>query len=420
MPEFGRRGISYTPFVTETMRGMNEALMGRREQSRADETNALASKAWMGDMQAMQELATLNPELAMQIEDQSVERKATEEQRGLDKDVRFQKDMELVMNQIAAFPDFASAQAFGQRMTDMLLEKYPERMEAQGQPAEFTEQVYNQIRIIGKGLRGMKTVGSPYQVEHPVTGDPATAILRDDGRGGVYEELMEGPSGGSSLTRLSQYDVDLKRALAEAQGEGKELGQTMEQRAQTAIDAGVAAAVVIPNINRSLALLDRVETSGLKEDIAALQQYLGYEGEETADLSELQQLLASQMFDTLANFTGSISEGELRTAKALSTGLSKNTEANKRILRAMQQRLARAVDLAKTAATQRNDVVALEMLETFDPYAAAPFQGAGEPLPPAAASTKTPAPQAAIDYLKVNPDQIEAFVNEYGYRPEGY
>lgn len=419
MPQFGARGVSYTPFFSQAMGAVAGGVTDRRARSLEKQKGELASSAWMGDPKAMQELTAMDPQLAMQVEDQQMQRKQRTQQETMAKDAVFTKDLETITEQISAFPDYATGQQFGQRMTDYLFQKYPERMQQYGMSPEFTEQDFADISVIGQGAVGkrMKTVGSPYQVEHPVTKEPATAILRDDGRGNVYEELMEGPEG-SSLTRLSQYDVGLKKQLAESQAAGAKLGQTMEQRAQTAIDAGTAAAVTLPNINRSLALLDTVETSGLTEDINALQQYLGYEGEETADLAELQQLLAAQMFDTLSNFRGAISEGELRTAKALSTGLGKNPDANKRILRAMQQRLARAIELAKSAATERKDVVALEMLENFDPFAAAEYEGSANALPPAAVAP--PAPAAALEFLRANPDQVEAFVEQFGYRPEGF
>ena len=423
MPQFAG-GVSYTPFFAEAMGGITDAFASRREKGLEKHKNKLAQSAWMGDPMAMGELTSMDPELAMQVEDQANQRKEITTQETMAKDTAFKADMELVMDQIGAFPDYASAQAYGQRMTDIMAEKYPERWQQSGVPTDFTEQAFNEISTIARGTnKGMKTVGSPYQVEHPATGEPATAILRDDGKGNVYEELMEGLEG-SSLTRLSQYDVGLKQALAQAQATGKEEGQSAEQRAQTAIDAGTAAAATIPNLNRSLEILNKLEaqdsgTSGFKEDLNAVMQYVGYEGEETADLAELQQLLAVQMFDTLANFTGSISEGELKTAKALSTGLGKNTESNKRILAAMQQRLARAIDIAKKAATERNDVVALEMLEIFDPYAAAPYEGATA-LQPAAATNVAPAPAEALQALQADPATIEQFVEAFGYRPKGF
>ncbi len=419
MPQYGARGISYTPSFAQGMATMGQAMQGRRAEEYEDESNRLASEAWMGDQEAQQELMARNPELAMKIEAEATKRDTTEYQRGLTTDTTFKDDLELVIDQIGSFPDYKSARDYGQRMTDIMAEKYPERWQQSGIPTEFTEEAYNEIYTMARGTSKMKVVGSPYQVEHPTTGEPATAVVVQDERGNQYEKLMSGLDGGS-LTRLSQYDVDLKRRLAESQAAGAELGGGMEERAQKAIDAGTAAAVQLPQINRSLALLDKIETSGLKQDINALQQYLGYEGEETAEMAELQQLLAVQMFDTLANFTGSISEGELKTAQALSTGLGKNPEANKKILKALGQRLARAIDLARNAAFERKDTIALALLQDFDPYAAAPYEGAETALPPAAATSKVPANPAALEYLQKNPGEIDAFVETYGYRPEGF
>lgn len=415
MPGY-RVGAEYRPFFTESMKGVSRAIMGKRERKIEEQKNELAQNAWMGDPRAMQELAAMDPQLAMQVEDQSIQRKTATRQEQMAKDTAFKDDMEQVMDQIATFPDFVSAQSFGQRMIDLMAQKYPERWAQYGVPAEFTEEAFNEIKTIG-GAGAMKAVGNPYQVEHPTTGEPATAVVVQDDKGNQYEKLMTGLEGGS-LTRLSPLDVERKRQLAEAGAAGAALGKGAEARAQTAIDAGTAAAVQLPQINRSLALLDKISTSGLKEDINALAQYLGYEGDETADQAELQQLLAVQMFDTLANFRGAISEGELKTAKALSTGLGKNPEANKKILMALQQRLARAIDLARGAAIDRKDTIALQMLETFDPYNAAPYEGASAALPPAA--SKTPAPAAALQALQRDPTMIDQFESKYDYRPEGY
>jgi len=420
-------GSTYTPFMTEGMKGVRGALQGRRERGIEQAKKDLAERAYMGDPMATQELAGMDPELAMKVETNSARRKEATQQDTMAQDTAFKTDMERVIEQIGAFPDYQSAQRYGQQMTQIMAEKYPDRWQQSGIPTEFNEQAYKEIHTIANntGKSGMTTVGSPYQVAHPKTGEPATAVLRDDGNGNVYEELMLGPDG-SSLTRLSQYDVALKQKLAEAQATGAEEGRTTEERAQAAIDAGTAAAVTIPNLNRSLDIINNLmaadpstaATAGWKQDLMALQQYVGYSGEDTADMAELQQLLAVQMFDTLSNFKGAISATELATAKQLSTGLGKNPEANKQILQAMQQRLARAVALGKKAASDRGDVVALEMLESFDPYAAAAYNKSDQALPTAAVAT--PAPPGALDYLKANPDQIDAFIEQFGYRPEGY
>lgn len=146
MAEYGR-GISYTPSFRQGMAAMGTAIQGRRAERRSDEENALAADAWMGKPGSLDELMALNPELGVEIAEGVAQRKATTEQRGLDKDVRFKTDLQDMMEKIALFPDFASAQAFGQSAGDRLREKYPERAEARG-VTEFTEETYNEIRTI--------------------------------------------------------------------------------------------------------------------------------------------------------------------------------------------------------------------------------------------------------------------------------
>ena len=51
----------YTPFMTEGMKGMRGAMMGQQERQIENQKNELASAAWMGDPQAMQELAAMDP-----------------------------------------------------------------------------------------------------------------------------------------------------------------------------------------------------------------------------------------------------------------------------------------------------------------------------------------------------------------------
>ena len=152
MPQFGPRGISYTPFMERGMANVGEAIMGRREDREAAELeqaqNDLASQAWMGDPEAMKELVTLNPELAMKIQQNVAQRTETDLQRGLDKETRFKEDMQTVMGEVGNFQTFEEAQGYGQRMTDMMVEKYPDLIQKHGMPTTFDETAFNEIRNV--------------------------------------------------------------------------------------------------------------------------------------------------------------------------------------------------------------------------------------------------------------------------------
>lgn len=164
MAQFGRRGIAYTPFFQAGAQAIGDAMGIRRERMEEDRINELAQAAWMGDPIAVQELAREDPDLAADIELQAAERQDRDIQRQVDKDARFVEDLDTAMAQISMFEDFEDAQPFGQRITNMLMEKYPERMAARGEAGEFTPEVFEEIRTIVGGAGG---IGEPIGVHFP-------------------------------------------------------------------------------------------------------------------------------------------------------------------------------------------------------------------------------------------------------------
>lgn len=168
MASFGRRGVSYTPFMAEALGGISEAFQGRREKHLEREENKLVQNAYMGDMQALQELAAVNPERAMEVEDQAAARKEREVSDRKALDAQFEKDVDRAMLQIAKFPDYESAQEFGDRITEQLQAKYPER--GLGQP-DFSPEVFAQIKTIA---------GDPVKPQKRQTTVVDGALIDDD------------------------------------------------------------------------------------------------------------------------------------------------------------------------------------------------------------------------------------------------
>lgn len=411
-------GAQYTPFFSQGMKDMRMSLNDRRDRRREAEQNELAKNAWMGDPTAMQELVAANPELAMQVEDQVNQRRTRDQQYDLNEQaletrrrdfaLKNREVMEELQANIGSMPDYETAVQYANgEIAELKRILGDENVPLEG----LTEEQYNAFRALNDIVTGSdwEKSGGP-QLEVGADGRPIRVQTF------VNPKTQESKTIPVSLGRaITGHDPEQAREIAAAKTEGK----TAEERAQIAIDAGTAAAVTIPNINRALSLLSDTETAGWKEYANQIAQFVGYEGEETADLAELQQLLAAQMFDTLSNFRGAISNTELATAQRLSTGLGKNTEANKRILEAMQQRLARAVDIARGAAAERGDTIAMQMLEEFDPYMASSFDAPDNPKG-GGNVTPTPAPPEALEYLKQNPASIDMFEQQFGYRPEGY
>ena len=363
-------GSLYTPFMATGAKAIAGGIRDRRERARDKAKNLAASKAYMGDPTALQDLAAMDPELAMKVEDQAGQRKQRQQQTALhEANLETQRRkwaaenkglMEELTARIGAFDDYEMARNYAAEEVAQIQEIMgPDQEVPLG---ELTPEQFEQFKHLRQVVTGddWEKSGGP-ELEIGPDGKPRRVQTFINPKTKETETVPV--SLGVAITGHDpEQAAKKKRAVTEA--------ATEEERAQIAIDAGTAAAATLPNVNRALQLLGDTETAGWKEYANQLQQFVGYEGEETADLAELQQLLAAQMFDTLSNFRGAISNTELATARQLSTGLGKNTEANKRILVALQQRLGRAVDIAKVAANERGDMIALQMLEEFDPFAA--------------------------------------------------
>ncbi len=175
----------YKPFFGQMMRGIKETTMGVQDRERTEriqrEKNEIAQKAWMGDPSAMQALQRADPDLAMKVEDQRHQREAQERQKQLatrqaaeeqrkvaqetsriakegrdiataeataatEEEERFKADVGQVEQELAQFPNFPAAQAYGQQQTDILSKQYPELWAAQDMPLEFDEESFNNIK----------------------------------------------------------------------------------------------------------------------------------------------------------------------------------------------------------------------------------------------------------------------------------
>lgn len=198
----------YKPFFGQMMQGIAQTTMGVQDRERTAriqaEKNKLARDAWMGDQSAMGALQQADPELAMKVEDQRLQREARAEQQQLREtqearavagearavageeravaDVataeegRFEDDMERVVGQIAQFPNYDAAKIYGQQQTDQMSGQYPELWASQGLPLEFDEQSFNDI----------KTAAGPQEL--PPTRD--TQIIKQIGKDGKPEQAM--------------------------------------------------------------------------------------------------------------------------------------------------------------------------------------------------------------------------------------
>ena len=239
MASFGRRGVSYTPFFAQSMGGIVDAVQSRRDRAAQRRENELAQAAYMGDPEALQNLVAVNPELARETEKQAQQRQKIERQTETEKDASFQEDTQRIMEEIAQFPDYASAADYGQRMTDYLMQKYPERSQARGAPPEFTEQVFNEMKTIGARLspgakRGPVGGAGYWRTTVDAPGMPKGTVLRGfqnpDGSSTVTDPVTNAPMTVERMNELGvratgSLDAQQAGAVAGARAYGAGVGE---------------------------------------------------------------------------------------------------------------------------------------------------------------------------------------------------
>jgi hypothetical protein len=352
---------------------MGQAMSGRRAEEAMDYENEIASKAWMGDPEAMQELQSLNPEKAMKIETQAAKRDETTYQRGVDKDVTFRDDMELVMDQIGAFPDFASAQGFGQRMTDIMAEKYPERWTQSGIPTEFDEAAFKEIQTIALGAAADRERSGATELAtytDPDTGESYPSrmqIFANPKTGATTKSWVTGDDG-KPIRAITGHSADLQGAIAQAKAEGAAAGKIATLPDVTAAELSAEGMKNVtaarPKLERALSLAQQVRTHpGLKSAVGPGWYNPGkfVAGSEAHDFvliaERLQGEAFSQAFETLKG-GGQITEYEGKQATKALAQLS-NAQSVEQFMaaiddfeRAMQRGFNAMVDQAriKTAA----------------------------------------------------------------------
>ena len=111
--------------------------------------------AYMGDPQAMQELAGQDPQLASQLQNDIQKRKATSDQAGLKRQADLAKRRKSFVDEyrttagdISKFPTFEESQELGQREKNRLIRAYPEVTKLEGFSPEYTEQDFNEAKTI--------------------------------------------------------------------------------------------------------------------------------------------------------------------------------------------------------------------------------------------------------------------------------
>lgn len=117
--------------------------------------------------------------------------------------------------------------------------------------------------------------------------------------------------------------IKTQQALEQARG----LNQ--EQRENKFIDEAFAAVGELQDINRATELIELVNTSGFE---AAKTAFTDFFGTTPGDVGELRRILAQNVLNGLAAFTGAISEGEREFLSSITTSIQQGNDVNKRNL----------------------------------------------------------------------------------------
>ncbi len=186
---------------------------------------------------------------------------------------------------------------------------------------------------------------APIKLFNPETQQLEYAIPSYNQATGETETHFLGQTPHDTLDDKTQAKIDAARGVSDVKGQSA--------REDKWINAGFAAAESLPDIKRSIELLDKVATNGFQASIMDAQNYLG---REIGDKGELHALLAQNVLDGLSAFTGAISEGERTFIERMAASIGKGNDINQRQLRRLMRIAENAVDRAEDTIIKRGGV----------------------------------------------------------------
>ena len=198
----------------------------------------------------------------------------------------------------------------------------------------------------------------------------------------------------------------------------KEIDKSNVKRVQGFVDAGIDAADAVGNIQRSIDLLDTVETGGF--DNASLQAKKFF-GVESADEAELSANLGKNVLAQLKPIFGAaFTAAEGQRLEGIEARFGSSTEGNKRLLSQALKITERAARRGLAAARKQGDDFTADEIEKS--LASIQEIQRSDAVSDTTTNSDTAevyqAPQAALDFLKANPDKANEFKEQFGYLPE--
>ncbi len=203
----------------------------------------------------------------------------------------------------------------------------------------------------------------------PITGEPVSRLGET---AGAQTIRAIGEAAGVAGARRAE---ELRTAAPIASE--KVRGQSEQQRIQTQIEEGFASADQLGTVNRTLELLDTVDTGNFENIQAQAEAFLGIQG---ADKTELMANMGTAVLARLREtFGAAFTEREGKLLQDFSAGFGKSTAGNKALLTRAKKLIQRKAQRGIAAAVRNKDFAAAEEIQK-----ALDFKVGPEPTTPAA------------------------------------
>jgi hypothetical protein len=341
------------------------------EEARQGKVRELSGDALKGNQGALDQLAGLDPEIAMSLGEVLRARSA--------KDINdFVRDAKIGLNQLNS-GDVQGAKSFAYQRRDAIKQRGGDTT----QTDEFISLLESgDVEGARQSLQGF--VGIIDQAKQPSAIVERDRLLKDlespDERVRRSAEIalkLSAPAS-TGLTPDEQVNLARDKAMARAEvelgtagdierikAEQKATGKGISERQQGFIDSGVSAADSTANIRRSIALLDEVKTGGFASVAQKAKNLLGIESANEGELAaNLGQSVLAQLKPLFgAAFTAA--EGE--RLESISARFGLNAETNKRlleqILKVSERSARRAIKAAEDAG---DDFTAQEIKDALE------------------------------------------------------
>jgi hypothetical protein len=210
------------------------------------------------------------------------------------------------------------------------------------------------------------TVGGPEAAVHPEDTKNSPANQRMVLVQAYQDPSLPGPEGirtvflkGDDGELILSVERNDPRRMAEIE-RAKERAGAEEQRSQFQIGDALIAKGSMVDIQRAMAILEqidpgRITTSGINALKNRIANILGIDFGDTADLTELQMIIAENYMERLADLKGASSDTDLREMKSISAGIGQNATANYRQLVRMRAVYNRIIKRGIREAHQRGN-----------------------------------------------------------------